>query len=718
MRHARTIAGIVPGVILAATLQAAPPLPGHILLLDTSIGLIDINPVTGESFTVVPGAIGRTEMAIDADGDVLVVEFDSIVRIDPATGAQSTVASGLRPVGTNLFAGGIAIERNGNLLVTLQDNSFPNKTTPGRILRVDPSNGTHTTLASDNLLGVLQGIAVDDNGDILVVTQELSVPGPPAGIVRVDPATGAQSNLSTGSAYDLPAGIVLDTDGTILVSDYGSAERILRVDPGDVDPMPVVVTSGGLFNVPFGLDVESDGHVVVGNIDSARVVRVDPGTGQQSLVNAPGNFDVPLFPRVLTYLVKNGKPLGRLTTRSSQTLAPGDTLEGHGTIDASVVGAVGSTISATTGDMTLGDATLAGGFSTQGNLHTGANTVVLRTADAAILGGEISILGGTLRAATGITLSPGAELVAEGTIDADVVALPGSSMLIGNLMIGGVVSYGSINVNGGTQSFTGPVANHHEINVFNATLGFQGDGAANNDGLTNFAELRLADTIVNGDVHSPDGSVIRVIDSAVFSGLVSGAADFPWPGLVRFNGVYDPGDSTASITFAGGVAFDAAATLHLDIGGTQAGTSFDQLNIAGSASLGGTAAIEITGGFDPQPGQSFVVMSFGSRIDEFDDVTGLGVGADRVLTVAYHDNDVTLTVAELVLADFDADGDVDLDDFGEFQVCSTGPAQGPPPPGCPDKDLDGDGDIDQDDFGIFQRCISGASQPADPGCTD
>ncbi len=69
-----------------------------------------------------------------------------------------------------------------------------------------------------------------------------------------------------------------------------------------------------------------------------------------------------------------------------------------------------------------------------------------------------------------------------------------------------------------------------------------------------------------------------------------------------------------------------------------------------------------------------------------------------------------------VPADFDRDSDVDLDDFGHFQACATGPDLGPVAPGCQDADLDHDNDADQTDFGLFQRCISGAQQLADPAC--
>jgi hypothetical protein len=82
-----------------------------------------------------------------------------------------------------------------------------------------------------------------------------------------------------------------------------------------------------------------------------------------------------------------------------------------------------------------------------------------------------------------------------------------------------------------------------------------------------------------------------------------------------------------------------------------------------------------------------------------------------------------------VAADFDGDCDVDMDDFGHFQACVTGPFV--PynslalPPGCtltPDinghiaADFDHDGDVDQVDAGIFQRCFSGREVLAQANC--
>lgn len=69
-----------------------------------------------------------------------------------------------------------------------------------------------------------------------------------------------------------------------------------------------------------------------------------------------------------------------------------------------------------------------------------------------------------------------------------------------------------------------------------------------------------------------------------------------------------------------------------------------------------------------------------------------------------------------IRADYDKDGDVDLEDFGHFQSCLTGPAVPQTDPKCQTAKFDSDDDVDQNDWGIFQRCLTGAGIPADPNC--
>jgi len=69
-----------------------------------------------------------------------------------------------------------------------------------------------------------------------------------------------------------------------------------------------------------------------------------------------------------------------------------------------------------------------------------------------------------------------------------------------------------------------------------------------------------------------------------------------------------------------------------------------------------------------------------------------------------------VTFAPPAPGDFDADGDVDEDDYVTLQACYSGPEQ-PPPPDCQTCDLDADGDVDLLDFATFQTSYTGSVAP-------
>lgn len=72
-------------------------------------------------------------------------------------------------------------------------------------------------------------------------------------------------------------------------------------------------------------------------------------------------------------------------------------------------------------------------------------------------------------------------------------------------------------------------------------------------------------------------------------------------------------------------------------------------------------------------------------------------------------------------ADFDLDFDVDVDDAKIFTSCMTDPgssAFGGLNPECDHVDADQDGDVDLLDFRQFQLCFSGSGVTADPNCGD
>ena len=120
--------------------------------------------------------------------------------------------------------------------------------------------------------------------------------------------------------------------------------------------------------------------------------------------------------------------------------------------------------------------------------------------------------------------------------------------------------------------------------------------------------------------------------------------------------------------------------------------------------LGGTLQILLLDGFDPQVGDTFEVLTFVSRVGEFDTVEAPDLGDDKVNRVQYNDTNVTLITT--FPADFDLDFDVDLDDYELLFECLNGPGGGVPE-GCDQADLDGNGDISLQDFALFQSGYTG-----------
>jgi len=69
-----------------------------------------------------------------------------------------------------------------------------------------------------------------------------------------------------------------------------------------------------------------------------------------------------------------------------------------------------------------------------------------------------------------------------------------------------------------------------------------------------------------------------------------------------------------------------------------------------------------------------------------------------------------------VPGDFDHDNDIDIQDFGSFQLCLTGSFVSQEDPACIDALMDNDDDVDQDDVVLFKGCLSGANVVADLSC--
>ena len=117
-------------------------------------------------------------------------------------------------------------------------------------------------------------------------------------------------------------------------------------------------------------------------------------------------------------------------------------------------------------------------------------------------------------------------------------------------------------------------------------------------------------------------------------------------GNVQSSGTVTPGDSstlTGILTDKGTYAQSAKGDLDISIGGTTAGSKFDQLNST-SASLNGTLNIGLINGFVPNVGSTFKIMNFKSETGTFSTVNGLNINSKEHFTITYQGTDVLLTV--------------------------------------------------------------------------
>ncbi|MCC6234460.1 MAG: Ig-like domain-containing protein, partial [Verrucomicrobiales bacterium] len=104
------------------------------------------------------------------------------------------------------------------------------------------------------------------------------------------------------------------------------------------------------------------------------------------------------------------------------------------------------------------------------------------------------------------------------------------------------------------------------------------------------------------------------------------------------------GEGPGLLEVSGQVNFLPGSTLALSLSGTSPGTGHDQLK-ATSCEFDGNLEITVGGGFQPQPGQEFIVATFNQRAArEFRQVTGLQLGGGRRLEVVYEPKALKLRV--------------------------------------------------------------------------
>jgi Ca2+-binding RTX toxin-like protein len=96
-----------------------------------------------------------------------------------------------------------------------------------------------------------------------------------------------------------------------------------------------------------------------------------------------------------------------------------------------------------------------------------------------------------------------------------------------------------------------------------------------------------------------------------------------------------------------------AVKVTIDIGGLLPGSEHDQLQFQQSIELAGTLTVQLDGGFQPEPGDEFIILTHGVRSGEFFTVNGLEIAPDRQFVLHYDPAQVRLAVLPVLQGDDD-----------------------------------------------------------------
>jgi len=131
------------------------------------------------------------------------------------------------------------------------------------------------------------------------------------------------------------------------------------------------------------------------------------------------------------------------------------------------------------------------------------------------------------------------------------------------------------------------------------------------------------------------------INNATFFGVGAIVAD-----VNNISSQINPGSAASTpgiLNITGNYSQNSSGALNIEVGGTDAGTGFDQLNISGLATLAGGLNISLINGFVPTFGNQFQIITYGSYSSDFNSVTGLDLGGGL-----FFRRDVTPTEQTLV----------------------------------------------------------------------
>jgi hypothetical protein len=172
-------------------------------------------------------------------------------------------------------------------------------------------------------------------------------------------------------------------------------------------------------------------------------------------------------------------------------------------------------------------------------------------------------------------------------------------------------------------------------------------------GLFQVAATGLASTAsfsLNGGIAQIDGNLaasgsLSAAGAGTFSGAGTITGNVNMSGVTQAGDIPNPGILTINGNGAGNYTQGSAGAYDVLLGGLTAGSQYSQLNMTGTASLGGTLNVTLINSFVPVAGNQFTILAAGSLNGQFTTTNLPSLSSGLNWIVSYTSTSVVLSVA-------------------------------------------------------------------------
>ncbi|HEY0139841.1 MAG TPA: hypothetical protein VGF48_03035 [Thermoanaerobaculia bacterium] len=531
-------------------------------------------------------------------------------------GTDANLSGPINAAATVQFSGGISVTTpatitgSGTIAITGGTTTFhTNVTIPNLLLSGGTMDGSGNvtvnggTWSGGNIIGtgtftVASGATLTLQGN--AVSRALARPFVNDGTVRVAP--GIEETRIT-----LSGGITFTNNGLFDLNWNGTFSCICAPTPSRVHNAAgaTVIRDNGWTSGAFTFDPPFDNDGIV-NIGWGELLLASGGThsGDFTFINSTGVFTLDG-----THAFSASSGIDASYHSNNVVTVRGGTSTFAGTLILGTVDITGTAVVNTTSPATIDGLTLNSGSVLTGTADVAVNGMLTWNGGTVTGSGLLTLSNGIIPAGASPTFLDGRALVTHGFnyhSTPNSLTLDNGASITHESATFTLFSGTTINVGTGGGSFV----NNAIVNSAGSTLApvFTNTDAVNlNAGTTSFTggftQTAGTTSLLGGNLASPFAININ-------GGLLRGTGTIT--AAVNNSGTVAPGTSPGTLTITGLYTQTSSGTLAMEIGGTTAGTQYDQLVLSQTPVLDGTVDVTLFGGFTPSEGQTFDLVTWPS----------------------------------------------------------------------------------------------------------